>query len=162
MPRASVCGLSLGGMVALWLAAHAPDRVHRLAVCCSAWLGPPEAGRAGGHRARQRTGAVADAVLARWFHPGFVRRNPDLADRMRTMIAATPAEGYAGCCEARSSAWTPNRRSALWAPTLVIAGADDPATPPEHAARIADGVTGAGSWSSTTPRTWPTSSRPTP
>src|ERR1700736_495666 len=39
--RASLCGLSLGGMVAMWLAAHVPERVERLVLCGTAPQLPP-------------------------------------------------------------------------------------------------------------------------
>jgi 3-oxoadipate enol-lactonase len=143
--RASFCGLSLGGMVGMWLAAHAADRIDRLVLCCTAarfapaqaWAERAAAVRAGG------TGAVADAVVARWFTPGFARRQPDLVARMRAMIAATPAEGYAACCGVLEHADLHDDLPAIAAPTLVVAGADDPASPPEQAWRIAERIAGA-------------------
>jgi 3-oxoadipate enol-lactonase len=140
--RAHICGLSLGGMVGMWVAAHAPERVDRLVLCCSsARLGPPEAWlqRAATVRA-QGTGAVADAVVGRWFTPGYAARNPALVARMRAMIAATPAEGYAACCDAIARMDLEPDLQAIGAPTLAIAGADDPAIPPEHSHRIAAGI----------------------
>ena len=71
--RASLCGVSLGGMVSMWVAAHAPERVDRLVLCStSALMGPPETWteRAAFVR-RSGMGAVADSVVARWFTPGF-------------------------------------------------------------------------------------------
>ncbi|SDY53256.1 3-oxoadipate enol-lactonase [Micromonospora pattaloongensis] len=140
--RAHFCGLSLGGMVGMWLAAHAPERVDRLVLCCtSARLGPPEgwAERARAVRA-QGTVAVADAVLQRWFTPGFTSRKPDRVAALRAMVAQTPAEGYAGCCEAIADMDLEPVLPRIAAPTLVIAGADDPATPPAHAETIAAGI----------------------
>ena len=143
--RALLCGLSIGGMISMWVAAHAPERVERLVLCCtSAQLGPPESWheraaivRAGG------VGAVADAVLGRWFTAGFAAVNPDEIERMRGILSATPPEGYAGCCEAIAEMdLTPDLPS-IAAPTLVIAGEQDPSTPPEHGRRIADLIPGA-------------------
>jgi 3-oxoadipate enol-lactonase len=143
--RASLCGLSIGGMISMWVAAHAPDRVDRLVLCStSAQLGPRESWleRAATVRA-EGVGAIADAVLGRWFTPGFAAANPDEIARMRAILTATPPEGYAGCCEAIAEMdLTPDLPS-ITAPTLVISGADDPATPPEHGRRIADLVGGA-------------------
>jgi 3-oxoadipate enol-lactonase len=139
---ADVCGLSLGGMTAMWLAANAPDRVHRLVLCCtSALLGPPAgwAQRAAtvlGHG----TGAVAGAVVARWVTPGFAAAHPDQVAWLREMVAATPAIGYAGSCAAVEEMDLRADLARISARTLVIAGADDPATPPEHGAAIARGV----------------------
>jgi len=145
--RASLCGLSIGGMVSMWVAAHAPDRVDRLVLCCtSAQLGPRESWveRAATVRA-EGVGAIADAVLGRWFTPRFrdsVHGQP-VVERMRGILTATPPEGYAGCCEAIAEMdLTPDLPS-ITAPTLVIAGEEDPSTPPEHGRRIADLIPGA-------------------
>ena len=143
--RAHVCGLSLGGMTAMWLAAHAPGRVDRLVLLCtSALLGPPSgwAGRAAEVRA-EGTGAVADAVLARWLTPAYAAAHPGELRRLRDMVAATPPIGYAGACAAIEEMDLRPDLPGIVAPTLVVAGADDPATPPEHGAAIAAGVPGA-------------------
>ena len=143
--RASYCGLSLGGMVGMWLAANAPDRIDRLVLICTAAHLPP----AGSWLARAeqvRTGgmpSVADAVLGRWFTPRFRAALPARVAPYRAMIAATPAEGYAGCCEAISTMDLLADLPRIVAPTLVIAGADDPATPPEHGERIHAGIAGS-------------------
>ncbi|MEP9395222.1 3-oxoadipate enol-lactonase [Gordonia sp. VNQ95] len=141
---AHVVGLSLGGMTAMRLAVRNPDRVNRIGLLCTAAYLPPATGwtdraatvRAGG------SGAVADAVLTRWFSPGFLAddANSDRLDHFREMIAATPSEGYAGCCEAIATMDQRADISAITAATLAIAGADDPATPPEMLAAIADSV----------------------
>jgi 3-oxoadipate enol-lactonase len=143
--RADVCGLSLGGMTAMWLAANAPDRVGRLVLCCtSALYGPPEmwADRAATVRA-QGTGAIADATVARWVTSSFTAAHPAATKLLRDMIAATPAAGYAGACAAIEDMDLRSDLARIGAPTLVVAGADDPATPPEHGAAIAEGIAGA-------------------
>jgi 3-oxoadipate enol-lactonase len=143
--RAHVAGVSLGGMTAMWLGINAPERVERLVLCCtSAKLGPPEAWADRARLVREQgTQAVADAVVSRWLTPGYAARHPDLRARLRAMIAATPAEGYAGCCAAIEHMDLEPDLAAITAPTLVVAGADDPATPPDHGARIAAGIPGA-------------------
>jgi 3-oxoadipate enol-lactonase len=143
--RASLCGLSIGGMISTWVAAHAPERVDRLVLCStSARLGPRESWleRAASVRA-EGVGAIADAVLGRWFTAGFAAAHSEVIERMRGILSATPREGYAGCCEAIADMdLTPDLPS-VTAPTLVISGADDPATPPEHGRLIAELIPGA-------------------
>ena len=135
--KAHLIGLSLGGMTALRVAARDPDRVDRLAVLCtSAHLGPASGwtDRAALVRA-EGTQAVAKAVVQRWFTPAH-----DDRARWEAMVAATPAEGYAGCCEAIAAMDQRAELHRITAPTLAIAGADDPATPPPHLDHIATSV----------------------
>ena len=143
--RAHVVGLSLGGMTAMRLAAREPDRVDRIALLCtSAKFASPEpwAERATTVRA-QGTAAIADAVVARWFTDRLREQSPALVERMRDMVASTPAEGYASCCAAIETMDLRADLGRISAPVLAIAGADDPATPPEHLAAIVDAVPGA-------------------
>ncbi|HEX7300658.1 MAG TPA: 3-oxoadipate enol-lactonase [Solirubrobacteraceae bacterium] len=145
LERVHWCGLSLGGMVGMWLAVNAPERIDRLVLCCtSARYGPPEmwAQRAATVR-EQGMEAVADASIGRWLSPAFVERHPDVAAAMRAMLVAMPAEGYAACCGVIERMDLVAQLGAIRAPTLVIAAADDPATPPEHGELIASLVPGA-------------------
>jgi 3-oxoadipate enol-lactonase len=125
LERASWCGLSLGGLVGLWLAAEAPERIDRLVLACTTaaflpreqWLERAQRVRAEG------VAAISDSVVARWF----TRDAPsELVDRFREQLAGTPAEGYAGCCEALADANLTGRLQAVAAPTLVLTGSDDP------------------------------------
>ncbi|WP_420119473.1 3-oxoadipate enol-lactonase [Micromonospora sp.] len=145
VPWVHYAGLSLGGMVGMWLAAHAPDRVRRLALLCtSARLGPPEPWRQ--RAATVRAGglpAIADAVVARWFTPPFAAANPALVAGYRAMLTATSPAGYASCCEAIAALDLRPDLPRIGAPTLVVAGADDPAIPVGHAREIVDLVPGA-------------------
>jgi 3-oxoadipate enol-lactonase len=143
--RVHWCGLSLGGMVGMWLAINAPERIDRLVLCCtSAKLGPPSmwAERAATVRAHG-VEAIADAGIGRWLTAGFIAREPETTAEVRAMLAATPAEGYAGCCAAIEGMDLLDRLGEIRAPTLVVAAAQDPATPPEHGERIANAVPGA-------------------
>ena len=79
-----------------------------------------------------------DAVLARWFTPGFGD-----VDRFRAMFLSVDAEGYARCCEALALWDVRDELAAIAAPTLVVAGADDPSTPPSTVETVAAGIPGA-------------------
>jgi 3-oxoadipate enol-lactonase len=143
--RASLCGVSLGGMVSMWVAAHAPKRVDRLVLCStSAIMGPPESWtqRAALVR-REGVGAVADTVVARWFTPAFAAAEPGVVAGIRAQLTASPAEGYAACCEAIREMDQRPDLPAIAAPTLVIAAERDPSTPPSHARTIAGLIPGA-------------------
>jgi 3-oxoadipate enol-lactonase len=143
--RVHWCGLSLGGMVGMWLAINAPERIDRLVLCCtSAKLGPPSmwAERAATVRA-EGVDAVADAGIGRWLTPGFIDSHRGEAAAVRAMLAATPDEGYAACCGVIERMDVLDQLDAIKAPTLVIAAEQDPATPPEHGERIAARVPGA-------------------
>jgi 3-oxoadipate enol-lactonase len=87
--------------------------------------------------------AIAGTVVGRWFTPEFSRTEPETVARFRAILASTPPEGYARCCEA-VGAWDARERiSAISAPVLVVAGAEDPATPIEHAELVASRIPGA-------------------
>lgn len=145
--RASYCGLSIGGMVGQWLAINAPERIERLILICTAAHLPEAASvygqRAAAVRAAGTAEIVADAVIARWFTTSWAAANPDIVARHRAMIAATPAEGYAGCCDAITRLDERGGLGAITAPTLVIAGAQDQAIPAERGRAIAEAVPGA-------------------
>lgn len=137
--RFSWCGLSLGGMVGMWIAAHEPRRVDRLALCCTSAHLPPAHGwlqRAATVRAAGMA-AVADTVLARWFTAEFVAAQPDVVARCRAMLLSVPPEGYAGCCEAVAAMDLRSALPRITAPTLVLVGSQDPVVPVEHGETIA-------------------------
>ena len=143
--RVSFCGLSLGGMVGLWLAANAPERADRLVVCCTAARMPrPEdyAQRAKVVRAKGMA-AIADTVIGRWFTPAFLTGRPNAVAEIKARLLATPPEGYAATCEALAAMDLRDDLPRIAASTLVIAGAEDQATPLEHAEEIARRIRGA-------------------
>lgn len=140
--RAHVVGLSLGGMTGMRLAAREPDRLDRLVVLCTgAMLGPPSGWTERAATVRTHgTAAVAEAVVQRWFTADHLVAHPEVRPRFEDMVAATPAEGYAGCCEVIAAMDLRPDLPSISAPTLAIAGADDPATPPVHLEEIAASV----------------------
>lgn len=135
-------GLSLGGAVAQWIAAHVPARVRTLTLLCTAakfgtaqsWLERAATVRADG------TAAIADAVVDRWFTAGLAERDPHLVARSRAMVAATTDTGYAHCCHALAHWDGLPDLARIVAPTLVIAGAQDPATTPDDMRLLAGGI----------------------
>ena len=140
--RAHLAGLSIGGMIAMSIAARVPERVDRLALfATSAELGPAE-------RWAERAAAVlesgidvvVDAAVGRWFTPAYAASHPDTIARMRAMYASTDPVGYAGCCRAIETMDQTADLARIIAPTLVVVGADDPAIPPEHAEVIVAGI----------------------
>jgi 3-oxoadipate enol-lactonase len=143
--RASYCGLSIGGMVAQWLGAHAGDRLDRLVVCCSASY-VPDLGwddRAAAVREAGGTAPLAEAVVGRWLTPAFAAERPELREWLLEMLLASPAEGYAACCEAIGGMDLREDRTRIGAPTLVIGAEQDPSLPVEHAREIAAAIPGA-------------------
>jgi 3-oxoadipate enol-lactonase len=146
LARVSYCGLSLGGMVGMWLAINAPERIDRLVLLCTSAHLPPASGwheRAASVRSAGSCEAVADAVLARWFTEAFAREHAEVVARHRRMLAGTAPEGYASCCEAIGALDLREGLPAISAPTLVIGTEQDPSTPPEHQRAIAAAVPGA-------------------
>jgi 3-oxoadipate enol-lactonase len=131
-------------MVGIWLAAHAPERIERLVLCCcSAYMGPAGAWtqRAAAVRAAGSVEVIADGILARWLTPVYATSHPKLRARLRAMLIATPAEGYAACCQAIGRMDLRDELGAVGAPTLVVAGEHDIAAPPvSHAQPIRRGI----------------------
>lgn len=129
--KAHVVGLSLGGMTAQAFAVGHPQRLASLVLMAtSAHMPPPEAWRERAELVRAKgMGALVDAVLARWFTPDFAQREPAKVVPVRDRFLQTAPEGYARCCEAIRDMDLRPRLGAIQAPTLIVAGAEDPATP---------------------------------
>jgi 3-oxoadipate enol-lactonase len=146
LERTSFAGESIGGMVGMWLAIHAPERIDRLVLLCtSAYLPPPSAWaqRAATVMEAGTVEVIADTVVARWLTPDYAARHPDVLAGLRAMLASQPPEGYAACCGAIGRMDQRHELRAIGAPTLVISGADDRAAPPEHQELIASSIPGA-------------------
>ncbi len=143
--RVHLAGLSLGGMVAMWLAAHHPERVGRLALLCTAAhlsQGQAYLDRAATVR-RDGTAAIAQATVERWITPGLADRDPALRQWLVELVSSVNDEGYAQCAEAIATVDLREDLARISAATLIIAGEQDPAMPPEHARALAAGIAGS-------------------
>lgn len=143
LERASFCGTSIGGMVGMWLGANAPERIDRLVLLCTSAHMPP----ASRWQQRARTvlearsvEPVADAVVERWLTPEFASEHPEVLAKLRSMLAASPPEGYAACCGAIERMDLRDELPRIRPPTLVISGSRDLAAPPEMQQRIAAAI----------------------
>lgn len=146
LDRASYCGVSLGGMVGMWLGINAPDRIDRLVLICTSAHMPPRSmwqERTEAVRSAGSVEPIADPVLDRWLTPEFAQEHAELRDELRWMLVHTSPEGYASCCTAIERMDLRAELSQISAPTLVVSGSEDPSTPPEHQRLIADAIPGA-------------------
>jgi 3-oxoadipate enol-lactonase len=139
------CGLSMGGMVGQWLGANAPTRVRRLVLANTMCHFPMK------ELWNERIGlirqggmaAIADATMTRWFTAPFIAREPDAIARMKAMVLSTPPDGYIGNCEAIRDMDHRDLVTRIKAPTLLIAGRHDVATPLDGAEFIRARIPGA-------------------
>lgn len=143
--RAVICGVSLGGLTAMWLGIHAPDRVNGLIPANTAANFPPETmwrDRA----ATARSSGVASFVqpsLERWVTSGFREKNVARVSELASMIAGTSPAGYAGCCEVLATTNVLPFLPQIAVPARVVAGRYDPSTPPARSEEIASNIPGA-------------------
>jgi 3-oxoadipate enol-lactonase len=143
--RAHFVGLSLGAMVSMSIAARSSGRVGRLALLCtSAYFGPDYGWLDRAAKVRgEGMSAVADATVGRWLTPGYAVAHPDEVASLVEMVMATNPDGYASCCEAIGEMDLRGDLPSVNSRTLVVAGTQDPATPPPHAETITNLITGA-------------------
>ena len=136
--RFSFVGLSLGGAVGMQLALTAPERLDKLVLACtSARFGEPAQWLERAALVRDvGLEAIVDAVLARWFTAG-------APEGFREMFLSIDRESYARCCDALAQWDVREELGGIETPTLVIAGGQDPSTPPEHGELIASRIAGA-------------------
>lgn len=137
--QAVVCGLSMGGYVALAFWRRHGLRVRALVLCDTR----AEADTTEGRRSRQElaarvraegSAAVAQSLLPSLLAEGTFRDRPDVVATVRGMMEFTPPETLA-----RASLGMAERSDAtallatIRVPTLVVVGAEDGLTPPTHA-----------------------------
>ncbi len=140
--RVHFCGLSMGGMLGLWLGTHAPDRLDRLVVANTAakigtsdmWNARIDAVRKGG------MAAIAPGVLARFFSPRLLEQPTPMILRIREALERTSPDGYIACCAAVRDMDLRYSLGRIHVPTLVIAGSGDMATPPAEGRYIVEHV----------------------
>jgi len=139
------CGVSMGGMVGQWLAAHAPRRIGKLVLANTTCYYPDPAIWDARITAVRDNGllGIADTVIAGWLTQEFRDHNPDVADRMKAMLVATPVEGYLASCAALRALDLREDILSIKSPTLVVAGRHDKSTPIAMAEAIRSRISGA-------------------
>jgi 3-oxoadipate enol-lactonase/4-carboxymuconolactone decarboxylase len=143
--RCSFVGLSLGGMVGMSLAANNQDRVDRLVLAStSPYMGPPETWLERARSTREDgTASLTEMLLGRWFTAPFLPGHTGVAAQFTAMLAEASDEGYALCCEAIAAMDQRSALSRIAAPTLIVAGADDPVASPETALEMHRAIPGS-------------------
>jgi len=148
-------GVSLGGMVALGLGIHHPERVASLIVCDARADAPPAFAAPWDDRiatAKEHgTAALAESTAERWFGPDFLRREPVISREVWEMIGATSVDGFVACARALQALDYLGRVGRITAPTQWIVGANDGPLPDamRHLQSLVPGsalevITGAG------------------
>jgi 3-oxoadipate enol-lactonase len=143
--RAHFCGISMGGLTGAALAARHPERIGRAVLAnTAAKIGSPEVWEPRAHKARtEGMAGLADAVLPRWFTPGFFAREPRLVEVIRDGFRHTDAHGYAANCDALNTADLRAEVAGIGRPVLVVTGAHDQSTPPDQGRALAQAIPGA-------------------
>jgi 3-oxoadipate enol-lactonase len=142
---AHVCGISMGGITAMWLGVHAAGRVRRLAVAnTAARIGSLQSW---GDRIalvrREGLAAVAEQAMPKWFTAPFREREPEIVRQFQSMVESISPEGYLGCCAALRDADLRDSIASIRRPTLAVAGAQDVLTPPDALAFVHQQVSGS-------------------
>jgi 3-oxoadipate enol-lactonase len=143
--RAHFCGLSMGGMIGMWLGAHHAGRIDRLVLCnTAAKIGTPDTWNPRIAKVdAEGMASVVDTVLDRWFTPGFRQRAPEQVGVVRDMLLDTAPAGYGANCAAVRDMDLRADIASIVVPTLVIAGTHDGSTPAADGRAVADAIPGA-------------------
>ena len=142
LARVHYVGLSIGGMIGQEFGVKHGDRAASLILCNSEPVTPTGAATLWEPRTQtvKQAGSLAplaDGMVGRWLTPAFKNANPSRWQIVYDTIVATRVEGWFGCAAAiLDFDFLPVLRE-IAVPTLVLCGADDPATPPEANKRIA-------------------------
>ncbi|HEU5114015.1 MAG TPA: 3-oxoadipate enol-lactonase [Acidimicrobiia bacterium] len=140
-----LCGMSLGGVISLWMAAHSPDRVMSLVASnTSARVGSEEIWQARIDAVTEGgVEAISEQALARFFTSSFASEQPDVYVRTSRILLDTDPAGYAACCAALRDADLRELVEAIRCPTLVIGGGEDISTPPEQSIWLQEHIPGS-------------------
>jgi len=145
--RSHWVGLSLGGMIGETFALKYPQRVESLALCDTTSRYPADAAATWDERIRNAEArgmaALADVTLTRWFTEPYRAAHPEVMQKFRDAIAATPVAGYAGCGRAIATIDLTDKLRGLRMPALVMVGEQDLGTPVAMSQEIADAIPGA-------------------
>ncbi|ALE75347.1 adhesin [Pseudonocardia sp. EC080610-09] len=138
-------GVSIGGAVGQWLGVHGGERVRSIAVLATAARFPnPDSWPQRAATVREQgTEAMVASRPGTWYVEDWARRDPAGETRLLDMLRAARPGGYAACCAAIGAFDIRDELGSVAVPALVVAGADDPATPPSCLREIADGIPGA-------------------
>jgi 3-oxoadipate enol-lactonase len=142
---AHVCGISLGGITAMWMGVHAPRRVKSLVLAnTAARIGSVEMWTERIAFVRQQgMGALAEMTMPRWFTETFRSQEPQTVYGFKSMIEKCSKDGYLGCCAALRDEDLREAIAAIHCPVLAIAGSVDVATPPAALQFIHERIAGS-------------------
>jgi 3-oxoadipate enol-lactonase len=139
------CGLSMGGMIGMWLAANAAQQLKKVVLCSTAAkIGTAETWNTRIDTVRKEgMKPIAAAVIDRWFTPEFRAKDPSAVAKVQKNLETANPEGYAACCAAVRDFDFRDQLERIRVPSLVISGAHDPATTPADGHFLADHIQGA-------------------
>jgi 3-oxoadipate enol-lactonase len=145
LDRVHLCGLSLGGLIAQWIAVYHPYRLRTLTLANTAarigsrasWEERIE------HVSSTGLEPLVDVTMARWFTPPFHIQEPDIVAATKATFLTTPTTGYLGCCAALRDADLSQEITQISVPTLLIGGSDDPTTTPADLQRLHCDIAGS-------------------
>ena len=145
--KAVVCGLSMGGYIALRAIEREPSRFLGLVLCDT--RSTPDDNKAKIQRAqsvldvRQHGVAkYADEFSKKVFSPGTVKNNPSVVEMIRDVIALNPPRGIAGTLLALAARTdTTDALAGISVPTLILVGEHDELTPPSDARAMQQKIT---------------------
>jgi len=143
--RVHFCGLSMGGMIGMWLGINVPERLDKLILSSTAVkIGTAETWNTRIATVRKEgMRPVAAAAIERWFTVSFREKAPAAVAATKKVVDETNPEGYAACCAAVRDFDFRDKIGALRLPVLAIAGSSDPATPPADLRFLAEHIAGA-------------------